>query len=160
MDESGTDEAECRRKLASGKRVAGTIGSLVNARSLMIECARVLHELLLVLVHTYGSETMIWREKEGIRIRAVQTDNLIGLLCIRRMDKVPNARIRQLYGVTKGADEKIDEWFGHVERMENDRIVKRIYVGDCAGSYLVGRLRKRWIDTMKDYLKNRGLDVR
>ena len=91
-------------------------------------------------------------------------DNLRGLLGIRRIDKVPNARIRQLYGVTKGVDEKIDEWvlrwFGHVERMENDRIVKRIYVGDCAGSYLVGRPRKRWIDTMKDYLKNRGLDVR
>ena len=139
MDESGTDEAECRRKLASGKRVAGTIGSLVNARSLMIECARVLHELLLVLVHTYGSETMIWREKEGIRIRAVQTDNLIGLLCIRRMDKVPNARIRQMCGVTRGVDEKVDEgvlrWFAHVERMENNRIAKRVYVGDCAGSH-------------------------
>ena len=42
------------------------------------------------------------------------------------MDKVPIARIRQLCGVTKGVDEKIDEgvlrWFGHVERRENDRI--------------------------------------
>ena len=53
-------------------------------------------------------------------------DNLRGLLGIRRMDKVPNARIRQLCGVTKDVDEKIDEgvlrWFGHVERMENGRI--------------------------------------
>ena len=61
-------------------------------------------------------------------IRAVQTDNLRGLLCIRRTNKVPNARIRQLCGVTNGVDEMIDEgvprWFGHVERMENDRIAK------------------------------------
>ena len=59
-------------------------------------------------------------------------DNIGGLLGIRRMDKVPNARIRQLYGVTKGVDEKIDEiilrWFGHVERMKNDRIAKRVLV--------------------------------
>ena len=34
LDESGTDEAECSRKLVSGRRVAGTIMSLVNARSL------------------------------------------------------------------------------------------------------------------------------
>ena len=34
LDESGTDEAECSRKLVSGRRVAGTIRSLVNARSL------------------------------------------------------------------------------------------------------------------------------
>ena len=62
-------------------------------------------------VLTYGSETMIWREKERSRISAVQMDNLRGLLCIRRMDKVPNARIRKLCGVTKGIDEKIGEGF-------------------------------------------------
>ena len=47
-------------------------------------------------------------------------------------DKVPNARIRQLCGGTKGVDERIEEgvlrWFGHEERMENDRITKRVYV--------------------------------
>ena len=32
---------------------------LVNAQSLQLECAKVLHESLLVLVLTYGSETMI-----------------------------------------------------------------------------------------------------
>ena len=34
MDESGTDGAECSRKMASGRRVAGIIRSLVNARDL------------------------------------------------------------------------------------------------------------------------------
>ena len=38
----------------------------------------------------------------------------------------------------KGLYERIDEgvlrWFGHVERMERDRITKRVYVGECAGS--------------------------
>ena len=34
-------------------------------------------------------------------------------------------------------DERIDKgvlrWFGHVERMENDRIAKRVYAGELAG---------------------------
>ena len=34
--------------------------------------------------------------------------------------------------------------------MENDRIAKRVYVGEFASSHSVGRLRKRWIDTVKD----------
>ena len=38
-DESGTDGAECSRKVASGRRVVGTIRSLVNARDLRLECA-------------------------------------------------------------------------------------------------------------------------
>ena len=56
-------------------------------------------------------------------------DNLGGLLGIRRMDRIPNARIRELGGVRKGLDERIDEsilrWFRHVESMERDRIAKR-----------------------------------
>ena len=39
LDESGTDGAECSRKVASGRRVAGAIRSLVNARDLQVECA-------------------------------------------------------------------------------------------------------------------------
>ena len=39
LDESGTDEAECSRKVTSGRRVAGVIMSLVNAKSMQIECA-------------------------------------------------------------------------------------------------------------------------
>ena len=47
-----------------------------------------------------------------------------------------------------------------MERVENDRIPKKVYVGEYAGSHSVGRPRKRWIDTVKDCLKKRGLNVR
>ena len=111
----------------------------------------------------YSSETMLWMEKERSRMRGVQMDNLRRLLDIRRMSRVPNARIRQFCGVKKGLEERIDEgvfrWFGHVERMERDRIAKRVYVGECAGSRSVGRPRKRWIDIVKECLRKRGLDV-
>ena len=80
------------------------------------------------------------------------------------MDRFLNARIRKLYGVKKGLDERIDEgilrWFCHVERMERDRIAKRVYVGERADSRSVGRARKRWIDTVKECLKKRDVDVR
>ena len=137
---------------------------LINARDLQLQCARVLHETLLVPALTYGSVKMLWREKEKSRVRGVQMENLRGILGIRRMDKVPNARIRELCGVRKGLDERIDEgvlqWFGHVKRMERDKIAKRFYAGECAGSRSVDRPRKRWIDTVKDYLRKRGLNVR
>ena len=48
---------------------------LINARNLQLECAKVLHESLLVLVLMYGSEIMIWK-KERSKIRAVQMDSL------------------------------------------------------------------------------------
>ena len=44
--------------------------------------------------------------------------------------------------------------------MENDRITKRVYEGECAGSHSVGRLQKTWIDNVKECLRKKGLDVR
>ena len=76
----------------------------------------------------YDSETMIGRKKERSKIRAVKIGNLTGLLGIRKIDSVPNARIRALCGVAKGVDESVLRWFGHIERMEKDRIAKRLWV--------------------------------
>ena len=108
-----------RQIVASGRRVAGAVRSLFNARGLRLECVRVLHGSLIVPVLMNGSETMVWKEKERSSIRAVHIHNLRGLLGMRGMDKVPNARIRQLCGVTKGVDGKINEgvhgWFGDGE---------------------------------------------
>ena len=36
LDESGTYEAECSRKVVSGRSIAGAIRSVVNARSLQL----------------------------------------------------------------------------------------------------------------------------
>ena len=52
------------------------------------------------------------------------------------------------------ADERIDEGvlrgFDHVERVENGRIVKRVYVGERAGIRSMGRPRKWWINTVNE----------
>ena len=52
-----------REVAGTGRRVAGSMRSLVNARDLQLECARILHETLLVPVLMYDSETMLWKEK-------------------------------------------------------------------------------------------------
>ena len=56
-------------------------------------------------VLTYGNETMIWREKERSRILAVQMDNLRSFWVSGEW----NPLVRQLCGVSKGIDEKIDK---------------------------------------------------
>ena len=121
MDELGTDGAKCSRKVDSRRSVVGAIRLLVNARDLQLECAKVLHETLFAPVLTYSKETMLWKNKERSRIRAVEMDNLRDLLGIRR-----NTWRRELYGVMKEVDKRIEggvlQCFGHVERMERDRI--------------------------------------
>ena len=60
-------------------------------------------------------------------------DNLSGLLRIRRTDRMTNARIRELCGVTNVVEERVDEnvlgWFVHTERIWIDRNAIRVYMG-------------------------------
>ena len=71
-------------------------------------------------------------------------DNLRGLLCIRRMDRVPNAQIRKLCGVRRVWLKGLKVFSGSAMwRGWRDRIAKRVCVGKCAGSPSVGRPRKK-----------------
>ena len=42
--------------------------------------------------------------------------------------------------------------------MEKDRIANRVYVGECAGSHSMGRLRK--MDSYHEGFRKKGLNVR
>ena len=50
LDGSSTNGPEFPKKVASGRKSAGAIRTLVNIRSLQFQCTRVLHESLLVSV--------------------------------------------------------------------------------------------------------------
>ena len=67
----------------SRRKFCGDTRSLVNTRVLQLECARGLHEELLVPVLLYGCASMIWRETERSGFRAVQMNSLRGLLGVR-----------------------------------------------------------------------------
>ena len=57
-----------RRIVASGRKAAGVTRYLGNTRGLRVACVKVLHESLFLPVVLYGSESMIWWEKERPRI--------------------------------------------------------------------------------------------
>ena len=47
------------------------------------------------------------------------------------------------------------KWFGHVERMGEERLVKRVYRANVEGNRGGGRPQKRWKDEVKDLLLGR-----
>ncbi len=47
-------------------------------------------------------------------------------------------------------------WFGHIERMENEKFVK-VYLSSVEGSNRRGRPLGRWEDKVKGYMSERGV---
>ena len=46
-----TNQVECSRKVASGRRVGGVIRSIVNAKDLKLECANVAYNIAYTCSH-------------------------------------------------------------------------------------------------------------
>jgi len=67
--------------------------------------------------------------------------------------------VRQLYGEFGIVTEIIKgrlRWLGHVERMSEERVVKRLYQNTAEGSRGVGRPRLRWMDDVREDLRRMG----
>ena len=67
--------------MASERRNEGAIRSVVNTKSLQLECANLLNEDMLEPVLMYGSKSIVWMEKDSSRVRIVQMNSLRSLLC-------------------------------------------------------------------------------
>jgi len=48
-------------------------------------------------------------------------------------------------------------WLGHVERMSEERVVKKLYQTTAEGSRSVGRPRLRWMDDVRKDLRRMGV---
>ena len=57
------------------------------------------------------------------------------------------------------ADQRILRWFGHVERMDDYRMARRVLMAEVSGERERGRPRLGWMDGVKVELGNRGMTV-
>ncbi len=47
-------------------------------------------------------------------------------------------------------------WFGHIERMRSEEIVKKVYMRESMGPKSRGRPRGRWRNRVKEYMCERS----
>ena len=82
---------------------------------------------------------------------------------IRRIDRVLNVEIRRRCGTNVSVSQRIDQSvlrrFGHVERMRDERMAKRVYESNVRGVRRRGRPRKCWINGVKEVLARKGLNI-
>ena len=94
-------------------------------------------------------------------MKVVEMSCLRSICGVRRIDRVRNVDVRRRCGKNVGVGERMDQgvlrWFGHVERMGEERLVKRVYESDVRGVRPRGRPRACWMDEVKDHCKEGAL---
>ena len=158
-------EFEERRK--KGNAVASQLRSHVfNKKELSSDTKLAIHSSIFRPTILYGSESWVdceylvhdlevsdmrvLRRIAGVNLRE-QWDNHI-----RNDDIRENLRVSS---VEEAARVSRLRWFGHVQRMRDDRLPKRILSAEVPGVRLRGRPRRRFIDSIRSDLEVRGLGL-
>ena len=105
----------------------------------------------------YGSETWTWLKKDESGINAVEMRSLRRMCGKRIIDKIRNEQIREECNVRVGVVTRMKvnklRWFGHVERMSEERLTRKIYAAERCGIRKRGRPRVSWLDHVDQILK-------
>ena len=78
------------------------------------------------------------------------------------MDRVRNEAVRRRAGIERELASRADqsiEMVGHVERMDEYRMARRVLISEVSGGLVRGRPRLGWMDGVKVALGNRGMTV-
>ncbi len=56
-------------------------------------------------------------------------------------------------GVVEEVKQQTLKWFGHVERMEEGKMTKRVHVSEIEGGSIRGRPPGKWRDRVEEYVR-------
>ena len=93
------------------------------------------------------------RSAERRKVNVLETKCLRSLVGVSLMDRVTNEEVRRRAGIdmelASRADERVLKWFGHVERMDEYRMARRVLMAEVSGGRVRGRPRLSWMDSVK-----------
>ena len=103
------------------------------------------------------------RSAERRKVNVLEMKCLSSLVGVSRMDRVRNEEVRRRAGIERElasrADQRVLRWFGHVERMDEYRMARRVLMVEVSGGRARGKPRLGWMDGVKVALGNRGMTV-
>lgn len=142
------DDTDIHTKLTKFNRINGTIARTLKNKVRKDTLIK-FYKTMAIPCGIYGSESWTITKMNERRIQTSEMRFLRRAAGYTRMDRKRNTEIRQELGV-EDVNEMIREyrrkWREHVERMEDDRIPKRIWKYKAKGRRATGRPRKRWAD--------------
>ena len=101
------------------------------------------------------------RSADRRKVNVLEIKCLKSLVEVSRMDRVRNEEVPRRAGIERKlasrADQRVLRWFGHLERMDEYHMARRMLKADVSGGRVRGRPRLGWMDVVKTGLDNRGL---
>ena len=94
-----------------------------------------------------GARTLSWQYSRGKALKSVI------YILFYYLNRVRNEEVRRRAGIERElasrADQRVLRWFGHVERIYEFRMDRRVLMAEVSGGRVRGRPRLDWMDVVK-----------
>lgn len=158
---NGGIECELEHRVTEARKSAGMLDRMWKNRGVSMEVKKRMYDSIVIPTVLYGSEAWTWSGKVGKKL------NVLEMSCLRRMcdvslrDRIRNEEIRRRCGVEKvlsiKGEESVLRFYGHLERMADERLTKKIHCANVEGGRARGRPKKRWMDGVNELINCRAV---
>jgi hypothetical protein len=156
INKSGKIQNESIRKASDFYHL---VKGLIRNRDINNKCKIYIYKVYFQKFCYYGAESWTCTKREEGKIQAMEMKFLRGILGKTRRD---NIRYNDIREQRKVDDIKHDmernrlKWYGHVMRMADERMPKKMLEMKLRGRRQRGRPRTRWMDQVKREMDKRG----
>ena len=131
-------------------------------RGLGIKAKKCLNERVIVPTALYGAEAWGMGSAERRKVNILEMKCLRSLVGVSRLDRVRNEEVRRTAGIERElanrADQRVLTWFGHLERMDEYRMIRKVLMAEVSGGRVRGRPKLGWMDGVKVALRQQKND--
>ena len=150
-------------RVNEGAKVGGALKSVWKVRSVSMGVKRKMYGSIVVPTVLYGAECWAVKAAEKRRLNVFEMSCLRSMCGVTRLDRITNEEIRRRVGVEVELSERVNRsvlrWFGHVERMSEERMARKVYNSTVIGMRQRGRPFRVWMDVVNEGLDKRTLTL-
>lgn len=161
IHQEGKEEAEINNRIESGIKLYYAMNkAFITKREISKKAKITVFNTIFKPILTYGSESWILNNQTKSKIQALEMRYLRAVKGVTRRDRIKNEKIREELGVEpilQSIERQKLKWFGHMTRMEEERLAKRVWLARPRHKRKRGRPRKTWDSTVEESLRKRGI---
>ena len=158
----GRDNKDILDKTLRGRRTIKALHPVIWNKHIRKNTKKMIYQTIVESTLTYGSEAWVLNKDAQRRLLATEMEFWRRSCGITRMDRVRSERIIEMmkveYRITDAIQEKQLRWYGHLERMEDSRIPKKVWEWMPERRRKKGRPRFEWKRQIKQNMEHKNLE--
>ena len=161
INSEGGYNTEVKKRIQAGWNGWRKVSGVLCDRNMSLRVKGKVYRTCVRPAMLYGMETVPVSKYQERKFEVAEMSMLRFTLGLTRSDKVRNKRVREVLGVRrfgeKAREWRLRWWYGHVRRREETCVRQRILGMQPLGRRQRGRPKRRFMDSIKEDIKELGL---